>query len=48
MIWEAKGSERFRSITSSYYRGSNGILLLYDITNRSSFEAAKDYWIKEI
>ena len=41
MIWDtagARGSERFKQITSSYYKGSYGIIVMYDITDRESFE----------
>lgn len=37
-LWDTAGQERFRSITKSYYRNSVGVLLVYDISNRSSFE----------
>ncbi|XP_071450573.1 ras-related protein Rab-39A-like [Hetaerina americana] len=37
-LWDTAGQERFRSITKSYYRNSVGALLVYDITNRKSFE----------
>lgn len=37
-IWDTAGQERFRSITSSYYRDADALLLVYDITNRTSFE----------
>lgn len=37
-IWDTAGQERFRSITTAYYRGANGVILMYDITNRSTFE----------
>jgi Ras-related protein Rab-1A len=46
-IWDTAGQDRFRTITRSYYRGSNGIILVYDITNRESFNQLQ-YWIKEI
>ncbi|KAL1924761.1 uncharacterized protein VTP21DRAFT_4415 [Calcarisporiella thermophila] len=36
-IWDTAGQERFRSVTRSYYRGAAGALLVYDTTNRASF-----------
>lgn len=36
-IWDTAGQERFRAVTRSYYRGSAGALMVYDITRRSSF-----------
>jgi Ras-related protein Rab-43 len=38
-IWDTGGQERFRTITQSYYRSANGIILCYDITCRQSFES---------
>eukprot|EP01084_Bolivina_argentea_P135278 238411_1 len=47
-IWDASsGRERFRTITSSYYRGSHGILIFYDVTNKESFEDIRQ-WTFEI
>jgi len=37
-IWDTAGQERFRSVATSYYRGATGCLLLYDVTNRASYE----------
>jgi len=37
-IWDTCGQESFKAITRSYYRGAHGILLVYDITNRNTFE----------
>lgn len=37
-LWDTAGQERFRSVTRSYYRGAAGALLVYDITNRQTFE----------
>ena len=46
-IIDTAGEERYRSITKSYYKGSNGIILLYDITDKISFDHLKD-WIDNI
>eukprot|EP01102_Stenamoeba_stenopodia_P010227 TRINITY_DN3062_c0_g1_i1.p1 TRINITY_DN3062_c0_g1~~TRINITY_DN3062_c0_g1_i1.p1 ORF type:complete len:204 (+),score=45.76 TRINITY_DN3062_c0_g1_i1:451-1062(+) len=46
-IWDTAGQEKFRSLTSSYYRGTQGIILVYDVTNRQSFEHL-DLWLGEI
>ena len=44
---DTSGQERFRSVVSSYYKNSDGILLVYDVTSLSSFESLK-YWLDEI
>jgi len=47
-IWDSgNGRERFRTITSGYYRGAHGIIICYDITNKDSFENVKA-WLLEI
>jgi small GTP-binding protein len=46
-IWDSAGQERFRNITSSYYRNSSGIIIVYDVTNMDSFEKVVD-WIQEV
>ena len=46
-IWDTAGQERFRTITKSYYRGSNGIVVVYDITDRESFDQVQQ-WMSEI
>jgi len=38
-LWDTAGQERFRSVTRNYYRGACGAVVVYDITNRSTFEA---------
>ncbi|KAI0288981.1 small GTPase superfamily [Russula brevipes] len=57
-IWDTAGDERLRALTSSYYRGTQGIILggfmfmtlekkkVYDVTNRASFEAIA-WWFAE-
>ncbi|TGZ70639.1 hypothetical protein CRM22_003093 [Opisthorchis felineus] len=37
-IWDTAGQERFQTITASYYRGAMGIMLVYDITSRRTFD----------
>ena len=46
-IWDTAGQDRFRSITKNYYKGAHGIILLYDITDRRSFDNVKT-WIEQI
>eukprot|EP01084_Bolivina_argentea_P124723 220994_1 len=46
-IWDTAGQERFRTITSSYYRGAHGIIVVYDVTDRDSFQNVKQ-WLHEI
>ena len=46
-IWDTAGQERFRNVISSYFRGSHGIFLIYDITNRDSFKNLEN-WLIEI
>jgi len=46
-IWDTAGQERFHTITTSYYRGAMGIMLVYDITNQKSFENIAK-WLRNI
>lgn len=46
-VWDTAGSESFRSITRSYYRGAAGALLVYDITHRGSFLNVKS-WLDDV
>ena len=36
-IWDTAGQEKYQSVTNSYYRGSQGALIVYDIANEESF-----------
>jgi Ras-related protein Rab-1A len=46
-LWDTAGHERFRTITTSYYRGAHGIATVFDLTNRESFEHVEK-WLEEI
>lgn len=43
-LWDTAGQERFKSITTSYLRGAQGILVCYDITDRKTFQRV-DSWM---
>jgi len=45
-IWDTAGQEKFRSITRSYYRGTTGALLVYDITRRETFDHLTE-WLED-
>jgi Ras-related protein Rab-18 len=47
-IWDTAGQERFRTLTSSYYRGAHGVILVYDASNRETFDAVKSVWLPEL
>ncbi|XP_059752506.1 ras-related protein Rab-26 [Balaenoptera ricei] len=46
-IWDTAGQERFRSVTHAYYRDAHALLLLYDVTNKASFDSIQA-WLTEI
>ncbi|XP_041964231.1 ras-related protein Rab-25b [Alosa sapidissima] len=46
-IWDTAGLERYRAITSAYYRGAVGALLVYDISKHLTYESAAR-WLKEL
>lgn len=46
-LWDTAGQERYKSITGAYYKGALGAMIVYDVTNKESFEHV-DKWLKEI
>ena len=46
-IWDTVGQERFRTITSAYYRGADGVVMVYDVTHRESFDHVAE-WLAEV
>eukprot|EP01088_Endostelium_zonatum_P008983 TRINITY_DN22177_c0_g1_i1.p1 TRINITY_DN22177_c0_g1~~TRINITY_DN22177_c0_g1_i1.p1 ORF type:complete len:215 (+),score=46.70 TRINITY_DN22177_c0_g1_i1:149-793(+) len=45
-IWDTAGSERFRGLTSSFYRDAHGVMFVYDITEEKTFEQLES-WLDE-
>ena len=46
-MWDTAGQERYKSITAAYYKGAKGALIVYDTTQRTSYENI-DKWMVEI
>ena len=46
-LWDTAGQDKYRTLAKNYYKGSHGILLLYDITKMTSFENIRE-WIRDI
>lgn len=46
-IWDTAGQERFRTLTPSYYRGAQGVILVYDVTRRETFVKLEN-WLNEL
>lgn len=42
-MWDTAGQEKFRTITSAYYKGAQGIVLVFDVTDRKSFDDIKNW-----
>ncbi|KAL9966159.1 hypothetical protein ACROYT_G024195 [Oculina patagonica] len=46
-IWDTAGQERFRTLTPSYYRGAQGVILVYDTSSRETFDKLEE-WLNEV
>ncbi len=54
-IWDTAGQQRFRTITNTYYKSnqtyhadSHAVILVYDITNKDSFDSIQEFWMNEV
>ena len=45
-IWDTAGQEKYRSIISNYFKNAHGAVIVFDITNRKSFESIKPVWLE--
>eukprot|EP01084_Bolivina_argentea_P024267 45235_1 len=46
-IWDTAGQEKFKTITSSYYRNAHAVMIVYDVSDRKSFNNI-DQWLSDI
>lgn len=46
-LQDTAGQERYRTITTAYYRGAMGFILMYDVTNEESFNAVMDWSVSQ-
>lgn len=46
-FWDTAGQEKYRSITSAYYKNAVGSIVVYDITKKDSFNSVKN-WLEEV
>ena len=45
ILQDTAGQERYRTITTAYYSGAMGFILMYDVTNEESFNAVHDWYV---
>ena len=46
-IWDTAGQEQYKALTKNFYRNSDGVIIVYDVTNKSTFEKVQE-WIQSI
>ena len=46
-VWDTAGQERFRALGQSYYRGAQGVMVVYSVADQRSFINV-DYWLREV
>ncbi|KAK0518220.1 hypothetical protein OC842_007857 [Tilletia horrida] len=44
ILWDTVGDEKYESVSRNYYRNADGVMLVYDVTRRSTFEAVTRKW----
>ena len=47
-IWDITGNEKFRTLTSIYFRDADACILVCDVTDKESFDNLKETWYKEM
>ena len=46
-IWDTAGQERFRTITQSFYRNANGVIIVFDVSEKRSFDNVSS-WLESV
>ena len=47
-IWDIPGGDKFRTLSSIYFRDADAAILVYDMTNKESFNSLKNSWLNEL
>ena len=47
-IWDTAGQEKYRSLTTMFYKDANAAVMVYDVTRKESFDELKNYWSGQI
>uniref|UniRef100_A0A7S0X0W9 Uncharacterized protein n=1 Tax=Chlamydomonas leiostraca TaxID=1034604 RepID=A0A7S0X0W9_9CHLO len=47
LLWDTAGQEKFRTLTSTFYRGAKGVILVYDVTREATLRSLDEYWLPE-
>lgn len=46
-IWDTAGQEQYRSLTRNFYRNSDGVVIVYDVTSKASYSKVKE-WVESV
>ena len=47
-IWDTAGQEKYQTITKTFYKGAHAVIVVFDLTNKKSFDDLKEQWFPEI
>ena len=47
-IWDTAGQEKFFSLTKNYFNSADGVLVIFDLTDRISFDRISQYWMEQV
>ena len=47
-IWDTAGQEKYRGLAGIFYKDADAVILVYDVTSKTSFDELKNYWYGQI